>query len=82
MVAECLGHLALLAPAQVLPALQEQTGSTSWAMRTALVTAVKFMAVEQAHPIDGPLSAALPSFLPLLSDPDRSVRLLPNITTL
>ena len=76
VVAECLGHLALLAPEQVLPSLQQQTSAQSSSMRTAVVTALKYTLVDQAHPVDSHLQAQLPAFLALLADPDRSCSLL------
>lgn len=72
VVAECLGHLALLAPAQIVPVLQQNTGAPSASMRAAVVTAVKYTIVDQPHSVDALLASSLPSFLALLSDPDRS----------
>lgn len=74
VVAECLGHLALLHPSQVLPSLQEQAGAASPSARAAVVTAVKSMLLPQPHPIDPLLRTAIPGFLALVSDPDRCAR--------
>lgn len=71
VVAECLGHLALLHAEQVLPPLQAQAGAASVSMRAAVVTAVKCMLLPQPHAIDPLLRAAIPAFLALVSDPDR-----------
>lgn len=71
VVAECLGHLALLHAEQVLPPLQAQAGAASASMRAAVVTAVKCMLLPQPHAIDPLLRAAIPAFLALVSDPDR-----------
>lgn len=72
-MAKCLGHLALLRPEQVLPALIAAVSSPSAATRVTLVTATKFMMLDAAHPIDTQLQAALPSFLRGLQDSDRLV---------
>ncbi|KAK9835209.1 hypothetical protein WJX81_005880 [Elliptochloris bilobata] len=74
VVAECLGHLALLHTGQVLPPLQAQAGATSPSARAAVVTAVKSMLLPQPHAIDPLLRDAIPGFLTLVSDPDRHVR--------
>ncbi|KAK9803499.1 hypothetical protein WJX73_009717 [Symbiochloris irregularis] len=74
VVAECLGHLALLAPANVLPILQENAASQSAARRAVIVFAVKFMVVDKPHPIDGLLHEAMAGFLSRLTDADWHVR--------
>ncbi len=74
MVAECLGHLALLHPGAVLPPLQAQAGAAAPAARAAVVTAVKAMLLPQPHAIDPLLRGAMPGFLALMSDPDRCAR--------
>jgi len=71
IVAECLGHLALLSPGGVVPELRRQAGSSSPAMRATVVAAVKHGIVDAPHPIDQYLVECLPTFLGLLSDPDR-----------
>ena len=71
MVAECLGHLALLAPPQVVPVLQQRAGAGAAPMRATVVMAVKHTIVDQPHAVDGLLVSSLPTFLALLSDPDR-----------
>ena len=74
MVAECMGHLALLFPAEVLPALQQRQSDRSPSTRAAVVTAIKYAVVPQPHPIDALLHSSIPPFLDLISDPDRCVR--------
>ncbi len=74
VVAECLGHLALLHPGAVLPPLQAQVGAAAPAARAAVVTAVKAMLLPQPHAIDPLLRGAMPGFLALMSDPDRCAR--------
>lgn len=80
VVAECLGHLALLHAEQVLPPLQAQAGAASASSRAAVVTAVKCMLLPQPHAIDPLLRTAIPAFLALVSDPDR--RALPSMADL
>ena len=72
VLAECLGHLALLDPANTLPALRSAAADGSPAARAAVVTAVKHAVVEAPHAVDAPLQAALPGFLAGIQDPDRS----------
>ena len=73
VVAECMGHLALLFPAEVLPALQQRQMDPSPSVRAAIVTAVKYAVVPQPHPIDALLQSSIVPFLRLVSDPDRCV---------
>ena len=81
VVAECLGHLALLHADQVLPPLQAQAAAASASMRAAVVTAIKCMLLPQPHAIDPLLRAAIPAFLALVSDPDRRALLGPPADT-
>ena len=78
VVAECLGHLALLAPPQIVPVLQQRAGAGSAPMRATVVMAVKHTLVDQPHAVDGLLATSLPTFLALLSDPDRCAPSLPR----
>lgn len=71
VVAECLGRLALLAPGQVVGALQQALSSNSSPTRATVVAALKHSLVEQPHPVDKALQPALPSFLAALKDSDR-----------
>jgi len=71
VLAECLGHLALLDPGNTLPALQSAAADGSPAARAAVVTAVKHAVVDAPHAVDAPLQAALPGFLACIQDPDR-----------
>ena len=71
VVAECMGHLALLYPLQVLPALQQRQSASEASTRAAIVTAVKFAIVPEPHPIDKTLHSSIAPFLDLVSDPDR-----------
>lgn len=70
-VAECLGHLALLNPPEVIPVIHEKSESTSSSMRSTVVSAIKYTLVDQPHPVDEYLQTSLPALLGLLSDPDR-----------
>lgn len=46
-MAECLGKLTLIDPANLLPQLQEYLNYSSPLMRTTVVTAVKFTISDQ-----------------------------------
>lgn len=72
VVAECLGHLSLLAPDRVVPVLQRQAAQGSAPTRAVVVTAVRHAVVDRPHSVDALLARSLPDFLALLSDPDRS----------
>ena len=74
VVAECMGHLALLFPAEVLPALVQRHSDPSPSARAAAVTAVKAAVVPEPHPIDALLKDSIEPFLELVSDPDRHAR--------
>ncbi|BDA42511.1 Cullin-associated NEDD8-dissociated protein 1 [Coccomyxa sp. Obi] len=74
VVAECMGHLALLFPAEVLPALLQRHSDPSPSARGAAVTAIKAAVVPEPHPIDDLLKDSIEAFLALVSDPDRGVR--------
>ena len=71
VVAECMGHLALLFPAEVLPALLQRHSNPSPSARGAAVTAIKAAVVPEPHPIDDLLKDSIEAFLALVSDPDR-----------
>lgn len=70
-MAECMGHLALLFPAEVLPALLQRHSDPSPSARAAAVTAIKAAVVSEPHPIDDLLKNSIGPFLDLVSDPDR-----------
>eukprot|EP00195_Chlamydomonas_chlamydogama_P007020 CAMPEP_0202892974 /NCGR_PEP_ID=MMETSP1392-20130828/2632_1 /ASSEMBLY_ACC=CAM_ASM_000868 /TAXON_ID=225041 /ORGANISM="Chlamydomonas chlamydogama, Strain SAG 11-48b" /LENGTH=1235 /DNA_ID=CAMNT_0049577131 /DNA_START=157 /DNA_END=3864 /DNA_ORIENTATION=- len=74
VVAECLGHLALLHPERVLAALQQRISSPSANVRTVVVSAIKYTVVEKPHPVDEHLQRCVLDFLSMMSDPDRHVR--------
>lgn len=74
VVSECLGHLALIAPADVLGALQEHLSAAAPESRTVAVSALKNAAVERLHPVDEPLTELLPQALQCISDSDVNVR--------
>ena len=71
VVAECLGRLALLSPAAVLPPLLAAAAAPSAATRVTAVTAAKHMVLDAPHSVDAQLQAALPGFLKGLEDSDR-----------
>ncbi|KAI3438733.1 hypothetical protein D9Q98_001153 [Chlorella vulgaris] len=74
VVAECLGSLALLNAALVLPALQSQLKSASGETRTAVVAGVRHCFQDTPHPVDALLPGVLPDFLAGMGDEDRHVR--------
>ncbi|XP_001606869.2 cullin-associated NEDD8-dissociated protein 1 [Nasonia vitripennis] len=74
VVAECLGKLTLIDPANLLPRLQELLKSSSALMRTTTVTAVKFTISDQPQPIDPMLKQCMGNFLIALEDPNLNVR--------
>ncbi|KAK5639691.1 hypothetical protein RI129_012183 [Pyrocoelia pectoralis] len=74
VVAECLGKLTLIDPANLLPQLQEYLNSHSPLMRTTVVTAVKFTISDQPQAIDPLLRQCIGQFLNTIQDPDLNVR--------
>lgn len=74
VVAECLGKLTLIDPANLLPQLQQSLASESALMRTTVVTAVKFTISDQPQAIDPLLRQCIGQFLSTLQDPDLNVR--------
>ncbi|NXG47415.1 CAND1 protein, partial [Psilopogon haemacephalus] len=74
VVAECLGRLTLVNPAQLLPRLRDQLASDSPHARSTVVTAVKFTIADQPQPIDALLKGCIGDFLKTLEDPDLNVR--------
>ncbi|KAJ8986273.1 hypothetical protein NQ317_009983 [Molorchus minor] len=74
VVAECLGKLTLIDPANLLPRLKRSLNSPSPLMRTTVVTAVKFTISDQPAAIDPLLRQCIGEFLNTLQDPDLNVR--------
>uniref|UniRef100_A0A8C7SLN9 Cullin-associated and neddylation-dissociated 2 (putative) n=1 Tax=Oncorhynchus mykiss TaxID=8022 RepID=A0A8C7SLN9_ONCMY len=74
VVAECLGKLTMVNPAQLLPRLKQQLSSGSPVARSTVVTAVKFTIVDQPVPIDSLLKGCIGDFLKTLQDKDPNVR--------
>ncbi|CAB1428190.1 unnamed protein product [Pleuronectes platessa] len=82
LVAECLGKLTLVDPAQLLPRLKQQLragtvcegGEGSALARSTVVTAIKFTIVDQPAPIDSLLKDCIGDFLKTLQDEDLNVR--------
>jgi len=74
VVAECLGKLTLTYSDQLTPKLLELSRSQNVATRGTAINALKFTIVEQPHPIDQTLQTTLTEFVPLLQDPDLTVR--------
>ncbi|XP_033875409.2 cullin-associated NEDD8-dissociated protein 1-like [Acipenser ruthenus] len=74
VVAECLGKLTLVNPAQLLPRLKKQLTSGSPYTRSTVVTAIKFTITDQLLPIDALLKGCIGDFLKTLQDPDLNVR--------
>lgn len=74
VVAECLGKLTLIDPANLLHQLQGYLNSPSPLMRTTVVTAVKFTISDQPQAIDPLLRQCIGQFLNTIQDPDLNVR--------
>ncbi|KAH0630206.1 hypothetical protein JD844_012933 [Phrynosoma platyrhinos] len=74
VVAECLGKLTVVNPAQLLPRLKKQLTSGSPYARSTVVTAIKFTISDQPQPIDPLLKGCIGDFLKTLQDPDLNVR--------
>uniref|UniRef100_A0A8D3CSA6 TATA-binding protein interacting (TIP20) domain-containing protein n=1 Tax=Scophthalmus maximus TaxID=52904 RepID=A0A8D3CSA6_SCOMX len=72
LVAECLGKLTSLEPAQLLPRLKQQLKAGSPLARSTVVTAIKFTIVEQPAPIDSLLKDCIGEST--LQDKDVNVR--------
>uniref|UniRef100_A0A7N0ZXV2 Cullin-associated NEDD8-dissociated protein 1 n=1 Tax=Kalanchoe fedtschenkoi TaxID=63787 RepID=A0A7N0ZXV2_KALFE len=74
VVAECLGKIALIEPAKLVPALKVRTTSPAAFTRATVVIAVKYSIVERAEKIDDIIYPEISSFLMLIRDHDRHVR--------
>uniref|UniRef100_A0A914VPW0 TATA-binding protein interacting (TIP20) domain-containing protein n=1 Tax=Plectus sambesii TaxID=2011161 RepID=A0A914VPW0_9BILA len=74
VVAECIGKLCLMDPPALLPKLKGYLMSDEPRVRATVVTAVKFMVVDQPQPIDDLLQQCIGEFLQTLTDSDLSVR--------
>ncbi|KAK6915846.1 TATA-binding protein interacting (TIP20) [Dillenia turbinata] len=74
VVAECLGKIALIEPAELVPALKVRTSSPSAFTRATVVIAVKYSIVERPEKIDDIIYPEIASFLMLIKDSDRHVR--------
>ncbi|KAK6945544.1 TATA-binding protein interacting (TIP20) [Dillenia turbinata] len=74
VVAECLGKIALIEPAKLVPALKVRTSSPSAFTRATVVIAVKYSIVERPEKIDDIIYPEIASFLMLIKDSDRHVR--------
>ncbi|XP_051804068.1 cullin-associated NEDD8-dissociated protein 2 [Acanthochromis polyacanthus] len=74
LVAECLGKLTLVNPAQLLPRLKQQLKAGSPLARSTVVTAIKFTIVDHPAPIDSLLKDCIGDFLKTLQDEDINVR--------
>uniref|UniRef100_A0A803VTQ0 TATA-binding protein interacting (TIP20) domain-containing protein n=1 Tax=Ficedula albicollis TaxID=59894 RepID=A0A803VTQ0_FICAL len=74
VVAECLGKLTLVNPAELLPRLRKQLAAGSPHARSTVVTAIKFTITDQPQPIDALLKGCIGDFLRTLQDPDLNVR--------
>ncbi|XP_058214981.1 cullin-associated NEDD8-dissociated protein 1 [Rhododendron vialii] len=74
VVAECLGKIALIEPAKLVPALKERTTNQAAFTRATVVIAVKYSMVERPEKIDEIIYPEISSFLMLIKDHDRHVR--------
>ncbi|NXE40131.1 CAND1 protein, partial [Ptilorrhoa leucosticta] len=59
VVAECLGKLTLVNPAELLPRLRKQLSAGSPHARSTVVTAIKFTITDQPQPIDALLKGCI-----------------------
>ncbi|XP_009078056.1 PREDICTED: cullin-associated NEDD8-dissociated protein 2 isoform X2 [Acanthisitta chloris] len=62
VVAECLGKLTLVNPAELLPRLRKQLSAGSPHARSTVVTAIKFTIADQPQPIDALLKGCIALF--------------------
>ncbi|KAM7478698.1 hypothetical protein LguiA_026911 [Lonicera macranthoides] len=74
VVAECLGKIALIKPAKLVPALKERTTNRAAFTRATVVIAIKYSMVERPEKIDEIIYPEISSFLMLIKDHDRHVR--------
>lgn len=74
LVAECLGKLTLLKPAQLLPQLFNNLQSESPHIRETIISAIRFTILDKPHPIDDILKSNIDQFIKTLQDSDISVR--------
>ncbi|XP_074330491.1 cullin-associated NEDD8-dissociated protein 1 [Apium graveolens] len=74
VVAECLGKIALIKPAKLVPALKGRLTSPAAFTRATVVIAVKYSIVERPEKIDEIMYPEISSFLMLIKDQDRHVR--------
>ncbi|KAL9273514.1 Cullin-associated NEDD8-dissociated protein 1-like protein, partial [Drosera capensis] len=74
VVAECLGKIALIEPAKLVPTLKVRTTSSAAFTRATVVIAIKYSLVERPEKIDEILYPEISSFLMLIKDHDRHVR--------
>ena len=73
-VEKCLGRLALLNSALVLPYLQCRLAVNSAGVRASMVRAVHYAILEEPHPVDAMLIGEVADFLAPIGDEDRCVR--------
>ncbi|VDL66138.1 unnamed protein product [Nippostrongylus brasiliensis] len=74
VVAECLGKLSVIDPHGLLPELKSLVTSPSARVRSAAVTAVKFMISDEKRPVDAVLQQCIGEFLQTMTDSDLNVR--------
>uniref|UniRef100_A0A8R1DF18 TIP120 domain-containing protein n=1 Tax=Caenorhabditis japonica TaxID=281687 RepID=A0A8R1DF18_CAEJA len=74
VVAECLGRLCSFDPDTLLPKLKEQMKSQDPAIRSAVVSAIKFMINNEKRSVDHSLQKHIGDFLVAVRDPDLKVR--------
>jgi hypothetical protein len=74
VVAECLGKLALVNPASVVPTLVERVSSSNASVRGTVVNSLKYAVTDRALPVDKILLPQIPKFMATLKDQDLGVR--------
>ncbi|XP_036320562.1 cullin-associated NEDD8-dissociated protein 1 isoform X1 [Rhagoletis pomonella] len=80
VVAECLGKLVLVNPAELLPLLRDALYSDNAIMRAVVVSSIKYTISDQPQTIDHLLKQNLGEFLSSLRDPDPGVRRVALVT--
>ncbi|EFA82933.1 HEAT repeat-containing protein [Heterostelium album PN500] len=74
LVAECLGKLSIVAPADIIPQLRAKIDSPSALERSTSVTSIKFAILENREIVDTHLAPHIDQFLSLLNDNDLIVK--------
>jgi cullin-associated NEDD8-dissociated protein 1 len=74
VVSECLGRLALICPAEVLPEVEARLTAKNPRARATAIGTLKYAIVDADSPVDALVTPRITSYLNLLADPDLHVR--------